>query len=157
MKEGTKDKIRLGIMDTIIVVLIAWAIMATYWTISTPKIITVQEPMPIIGETVLGGILHYEVDYCKYKATQIELSPLLIGANGNPHTVVPEVNGLLTGFKSNFDVGCGVFTSSVVTIPLSAPCGDYYLLQTAKAKPNPIKPTTLTFKSEIFTIQCENQ
>ena len=118
-------------------------VILTYWSAYPYKPLVInKQPFHVISKEVkAGGILNYEIDYCKNTTLVSHISRSFV--NGLLFTM-PVVEGANK-------LGCGV-NNILMKVPEELPAGEYTLEINYKYQVNPIREISVKIKSEPFRV-----
>jgi hypothetical protein len=110
------------------------------------KTLTVKQPDKILNpgkQVQAGGVLVYQIDYCKYTNKQAEVTRALIGKS---------VTYALPVSTNNVPQGCTTAVSRNTVLPVGTQPGTYKLELTATYRINFLRDISVRHSSESFTV-----
>lgn len=123
------------------IAVIAWFILMFWWFFPY-KIIKHNDPYGVVPkENHQGGVLMYEMDYCKYTDVMPTVSRQFVDG------IIYVVTASGIGLKK----GCGKVTVEI-PIPKNLPVGTYHLKTILTYQVNPIRTITSEYVTENFTV-----
>jgi len=118
------------------------ALLMGYWVLWPYNIITVKSPIHVISKTVKpGGLLVYEVEYCKYMSLPAIVTMQLIDM---------EIH-FFPAITVNLPKGC---TKSIrrQELPMRLAPDFYHLHISSTYQPNPLRSITYDWDTELFQV-----
>ena len=138
---GLHKKSNLIALISFIILVVIWLIYMVWWLFPY-KTLEVGQPYQVISDEVKqGGLLQYEIDYCKYTNKVATVRRQFV--DGIIYAI-PEVS-------ANLPKGCDTEINSV-KIPEELPVGTYTLEIVVEYQVNPIRVITHNLKTTPFKV-----
>ena len=121
----------------------AFMFLVLFWLLFPYKTIEINnEPYPITKEVKQGGVVVFEMDYCKYTKEEVVISRRFIDG------IIYIVPDIVTAYN---EPGC---RASFITenVPDNLPEGEYYMKFYYTYEVNPIRKITVSARTQTFKV-----